>query len=91
MRAMSRDKELDVIFGNDQPGLVAHRARLPQPARDLPEGDIHKVRGQSDSLALRKRHHDDALHSKLVPVGGDAKAVFDAVNRPGWKRWAPIV
>ncbi|WP_267177795.1 cobaltochelatase subunit CobT [Sneathiella aquimaris] len=81
MRAMSQDKELDVIYGNDQPGLAAHRARLPNPARDLPVEDIHKVRGKSDSLALRQRYHDDALHSKLVPAGGDAKTVFDTIEQ----------
>lgn len=81
MRAMSQDKELEVTYGNDQPGLAAHRARLPNPARDLPLEDIHRIRGQSDSLALRKRYHDDALHSKLVPTGGDAKAIFDAIEQ----------
>lgn len=81
MRAMSQDKELEVIFSNDQPGLTAHRARLPNPARELPLEDIHKIRGQSDSLALRKRYHDAELHSRLVPVGGDAKSVFDAIEQ----------
>ncbi|MEH6476687.1 MAG: cobaltochelatase subunit CobT [Sneathiella sp.] len=81
MRAMSQDTELEVSYGMDQSGLSAHRARLPNPSRDLGEDDIHKIRGQSDSLALRKRYHDDALHSKLVPMGGDAKAVFDIVEQ----------
>ncbi|MBL4907068.1 MAG: hypothetical protein JKX94_06415, partial [Sneathiella sp.] len=81
MRAMSQDKELDVIFSNDQPGLSAHRARLPNPARELPIEDVHRLKGQSDSLALRKRHHNDALHSQLVPSGGDAKAIFDAIEQ----------
>jgi len=81
MRAMSQDKELEVTYGTDQSGLSDHRARLPNPARDLSESDIHKIRGQSDSLALRMRYHDDALHSKLVPMGGDAKAVFDVIEQ----------
>jgi cobaltochelatase CobT len=81
MRAMSHDKELEVIFGTDQPALVAHRARLPNPARDLPVEDIHKIRGQSDSMALRQRYHDTDLHAKLVPTAGDARAVFDAIEK----------
>jgi len=81
MRAMSQDKELEVIFSNDQPGLTAHRARLPNPARELPIEDIHTIRGKSDSLALRKRHHDAELHSRLVPMGGDAKEVFDSIEQ----------
>ena len=81
MRAMSQDKELTVTYGPDQPGISGERARLPNPARDLPIEDIHKIRGQSDSLALRKRYHDDAVHNKLVPQGGDAKSVFDAIEQ----------
>ncbi|MEH6402210.1 MAG: cobaltochelatase subunit CobT [Sneathiella sp.] len=81
MRAMSKDKELEVIYSNDQPGLTAHRARLANPARELPIEDIHKIRGQSDSLALRKRYHDIDLHSRLVPMGGDARDVFDNIEQ----------
>ncbi len=81
MRAMSQDKELEVLFGTDQPGLISHRVRVTNPGRDLPEGDIHKIRGQSDSLALRKRYHDDSLHSQLVPTGSDARAMFDAIEQ----------
>ncbi|WP_206378200.1 cobaltochelatase subunit CobT [Sneathiella limimaris] len=81
MRAMSEDKELAVTFGNDQPGLSGERARLPNPQRDLPTEDIQKIRGQSDSMALRKRYHDDKVHNKLMPQGGEAKAVFDAIEQ----------
>jgi len=81
MRAMSQDTELEVSYGTDQSGLSAHRARLPNPGRELGQDDIHKIRGQSDGLALRKRYHDDALHSKLVPMGGDARAVFDVIEQ----------
>lgn len=81
MRAMSQDKELEVSYGADPSGISGHHARLPSPARDLSESDIHKIRGQSDSLSLRKRYHDDDLHRKLVPQGGDAKSVFDAIEQ----------
>lgn len=81
MRAISQEKELTVTYGPDQSGISGDRVRLPNPARDLPIEDIHKIRGQSDSLALRKRYHDDAVHNKLVPQGGDAKSVFDAIEQ----------
>ncbi len=81
MRAISQEKELTVTYGPDQPGISGERARLSNPARDLPVEDIHKIRGQSDSLALRKRYHDDSVHSRMVPQGSDAKSVFDAIEQ----------
>ena len=81
MRAMSREKELEVIYGNDAPGMSGDRARLPNPSKDLPIEDVRLVRGLADSLALRKRYHDDGMHARYAPEGGDAKAVFDAIEQ----------
>jgi cobaltochelatase CobT len=81
MRAISQEKELTVSYGPDQPGISGEAARLSNPARDLPIEDIHKIRGQSDSLALRKRYHDNSVHNRMVPQGGDAKSIFDAVEQ----------
>ena len=81
MRAMSHEKELEVTYGNDAPGMTANRARLPNPAKDLPLEDINLVRGIADSLALRKRYHDAGLHARYAPQGGDAKDVFEAVEQ----------
>ena len=81
MRAMAREKELQVTYGNDAPGISGDRARLPNPARDLPVEDVRLVRGIADSLALRKRYHDDGLHARYAPEGGDARAVFDAIEQ----------
>ncbi|MCR9214382.1 MAG: cobaltochelatase subunit CobT [Proteobacteria bacterium] len=81
MRAMSREKELEVTYGNDAVGITSNRARLPNPAKDLPLEDVQKVRGLSDSLALRKRYHDVGLHARMCPQAGDAKAVFEAIEQ----------
>ncbi|MDF2365714.1 cobaltochelatase subunit CobT [Sneathiella sp.] len=81
MRAMSHEKELEVVYGNDAPGMSGDRARLPNPAKDLPVEDVRLVRGLADSIALRKRYHDDGMHARYAPEGGDAKAVFDAIEQ----------
>ena len=80
-RAMSGERELQVSFGPESPGLRGKRARLPVPGRDLPAAEVAQLRGLADSMALRLRHHDDALHSRLLPHGGTARAVFDAVEQ----------
>ena len=52
---------------------VRLQARLREEAAQL--------RGAADSVALRLRYHDDAVHSKRVPSGPLARAVFDAVEQ----------
>ncbi|TNE37435.1 MAG: cobaltochelatase subunit CobT [Alphaproteobacteria bacterium] len=81
MRAMTHEKELEVTYGSDAPGLSAARARLPNPQKDLPAEDVHLVRGLADSLALRKRYCDEGLHARMIPQGGDARAVFEAIEQ----------
>ncbi|WP_298722710.1 cobaltochelatase subunit CobT [uncultured Ferrovibrio sp.] len=80
-RAISHDRDLQVSFGPETPGLRGKRARLPVPGRDLPPEEVAQIRGLADAMALRLRHHDDALHSKLLPQGGTARAVFDAIEQ----------
>jgi len=80
-RAMSGERELQVSFGPESPGLRGKRARLPVPGRDLPAAEVAQLRGLADSMALRLRHHDESLHSRLLPHGGTARAVFDAVEQ----------
>jgi cobaltochelatase CobT len=38
MRSLAEENELVVSFGSETPSLNGLRARLPQPARDLPLG-----------------------------------------------------
>ncbi len=80
-RAIAHAKELQVSFGPETPGLRGDRVRLPAPSRDMDRGEISNLRGLADGMALRLRHHDDALHARMLPEGGTARAVFDAVEQ----------
>ena len=40
-----------------------------------------QYRGMSDALALRLRHHDADTHRANMPVGGDARRIYDAVEQ----------
>jgi len=80
-RALSHDRDLQVSYGPETPGLRGKRARLPVPGRDLPAAEVAQIRGLADAMALRLRHHDDSLHSRLLPQGGTARAVFDAIEQ----------
>src|ERR1051325_1665172 len=79
LRAIAERDDLNVGFGPEPPGLAGNRVKLPNPARDLPAEEAAQLRGAADSLALRLRYHDDAVHSKRAPGGALARSVFEAL------------
>lgn len=79
-RAVAEDRELEVKFTADVPGLAAGEARVPVLPHVVREKDVAEVRGVADSLALRHRYHDTKLHAKLAPGGALARGIFDAVE-----------
>ena len=81
MRALAHSAEVQVAFQPGPSGLTGKRARLPVPSRALPEPEMQKLRGAADSLALRLRHHDDAIHANRVPAQREARAVYDALEQ----------
>src|SRR5215468_9112554 len=81
LRAIAERDDVTVGFGPEAAGLSGSRVRLPNPPRDLPAEEAAQLRGAADSVALRLRYHDDAVHSKRVPGSPLARAVFDAVEQ----------
>jgi cobaltochelatase CobT len=57
------------------------RVRLPQPALQLSEADMRRVRGAADAVALQLRHHDPALHDATRPEPADARSAYDALEQ----------
>src|ERR1700678_2203626 len=81
VRAIAGKGDTEVAFAAERPGLTANKVRLPEPPRRLNEREAAIVRGHADSIALRLRCHDPAVHRKLVPRGPQARAVFEAVEQ----------
>ena len=81
LRAIAHTPEVQVAFQPGPSGLVGKRARLPLPTRALPPGEMSKLRGAADSVALRLRHHDDAVHAARSPGRREAKDVYDALEQ----------
>jgi cobaltochelatase CobT len=81
MKTVALDPELQVTFGAEQPGLVGHRARLPQLSRDLNRPEVAITRGLADSMSLRLANHRDDIHARYRPEGKAARAVFEAVEQ----------
>jgi cobaltochelatase CobT len=81
LRAMAGEADVQVAFQPGPTGLAGKRARLPLPTRALPPGEMARLRGAADSIALRLRHHDDALHNAHSPPRREAKDVYDALEQ----------
>lgn len=80
-RAITADHELAVAFGPGQPDIAGHAMHLPEPSRAPKGREIAVLRGWADGLSLRAACHDTKLHGKLAPAGGQARAVYDAIER----------
>jgi cobaltochelatase CobT len=81
LRAIAERDDVTVGFGPEAAGVSGSRIRLPNPPRDLPAEETAQLRGAADSMALRLRYHDDAVHSKRIPGSPLARAVFEAVEQ----------
>src|SRR6202047_3578128 len=81
LRAIAERDDVTVGFGPEAAGVRGARGLLPTPPRDLPVEEAAQLRGAADSVALRLRYHDDAVHSKRLPGSPLARAVFEAVEQ----------
>src|SRR3984957_15495798 len=81
LRAIADTPEVQVAFQPGPSGLSGKRARLPLPTRALPPAEMAKLRGASDSLALRLRHHDDSVHASRMPARREARDAYDALEQ----------
>src|SRR3977135_2722785 len=77
LRAIAEVPDVQVAFQPGPSGLSGKRARLPLPTRALPAAEMARLRGASDALALRLRHHDDAVHASRMPTRREANDVYD--------------
>jgi len=59
LRALAEQPDVQVNFQPGPSGVAGKRARLPLPTRALPAPEMAKLRGASDAIALRLRHHAD--------------------------------
>jgi cobaltochelatase CobT len=81
VRAIAGQAELDVAFAAEKPGLTPGRMRLPEPPRRMTRNDAAILRGHADSMALRLAVHNPAIHKRMLPQGGQARAVFEAIEQ----------
>jgi cobaltochelatase CobT len=81
LRAIAERDDVTIGFGPEAAGVSGARIKLPNPPRELPADEAAQLRGTADSIALRLRYHDDAVHHRRAPTGPLARAVFEAVEQ----------
>src|SRR5580692_11767095 len=81
LRAIAQIPDVQVAYQPGPSGLSGKRARLPSPSRALTPPEMAKLRGFADSIALRLRHHDDAIHSARAPASREAREAYDALEQ----------
>ncbi len=82
LKAVSGRREVSVDFTPAaNAGLSGQAAHLPSPPPQPTRRGMRQLRGAADSLALRLRYHDEGLHRRRAPTGGEAGTVFDAVEQ----------
>ncbi len=81
VRAIAGNHEIEVDFSPARPSVEGNHITIPQPSRVPTPREVAVVRGWADSLALTAACHDEKVHRRLAPAAGDARAVFEAVER----------
>ncbi len=79
-RALAHEAEVELAFTADAPSQAGKNFRVPMPGRSLPAEQVAEARGFADGMALRLRHHSDAVHSRNRPADVIAGSVFDAIE-----------
>ena len=81
LRAIANVPDIQVAYQPGPSSLSGKRARLPAPSRALAAPEILKLRGAADAIALRLRHHNDAIHSNHAPNSTEAREAYDALEQ----------
>jgi cobaltochelatase CobT len=78
-RAMSAQRDLDVVFGAEA-SAGKEQLTLATPPRDLNPDIVAASRGAADAAALRLAHHNADAHAEHRPSGDTAREVYEAAE-----------
>lgn len=81
LRAIAGRNDLEVGFVAGAANVRGTEIKLPSPQKNLTQGDLVRLRGTADAVALRFRYHDDAVHARRMPPDPQARKVYEAVEQ----------
>ncbi|MEX0280157.1 MAG: cobaltochelatase subunit CobT [Arenibacterium sp.] len=79
-KVMADDPELTVSYSVDPSGLSGDSMRLPQVSRRMTREEVLLARGTADALAMNRKYHNDATHSRYAPPGDMARDLYEAME-----------
>ena len=79
VRAIACRGDLGVTFAAAPAAVRGDQVRLPVPPRDMKAEDLIRLRGAGDAAACRLRFLDETVHNRRMPLGQDAKDIYNAV------------
>jgi cobaltochelatase CobT len=79
-KTMADAPDLTVTYSVDPSGMAGDTMRLPQVSRRMTRDEVLLARGTGDALALRKRHHDEAMAARYAPSGEMARNLYEAME-----------
>ncbi|BEV01417.1 cobaltochelatase subunit CobT [Novosphingobium olei] len=80
-RALADEPEIEVAWTADGASQSGGNMRVPMPGRSLPAEQVAEARGFADSMALRLRLHNEAVHRAGAPAEPVARAAYDAIEQ----------
>jgi len=80
-QAVANRQDLEVVYGGHEGSVRGAQVRLPMPSTHPTADEFSRLRGTADTVALRVRHHNVALHRRRSPANETARAAFDALEQ----------
>lgn len=62
-------------------GLTGSMARLPLPPNEMTADHVDRLRGTADALGMKLRHHDPKIHTRRLPLSGEARDAYNALEQ----------
>ena len=68
--------EREIKFSGNSSYLSTKEIRLPQILKELDSTQLSRLRGESDKIALKIKHHDPIVHNKYLPSSDLSSQIF---------------
>ena len=85
LKAISARDDVEVTFAPGAHGIFntpdGIQAMLPTPARQVEKQDLHILRGEADTAALRLRYHNPDVYRRQRPQDHGSSQLFDAAEQ----------
>ena len=85
LKAISARDDVEVTFAPGAHGISntpdGIQAMLPTPARQVGKQDLHILRGEADTAALRLRYHNPDVYRRQRPQDHGSSQLFDAAEQ----------